>query len=98
METNEINDVFQSAYRPHHSTETVVVKIFSDICISIGRKREVILYLLDISSAFDTLKHTILLQRLHDIGINGSGILQDLLVMDTFITVDMYIFIVMAFL
>ena len=37
-----------------------------------GRKREVILCLLDLSSAFDTLKHTILLQRLHDIGIKGS--------------------------
>ena len=61
LENNKINYVFQSAYIPHHSTETVVIKIFSDICISMGRKWEVILCLLDISSAFDTLKHTILL-------------------------------------
>ena len=74
LETNEINDVFQSAYRPHHSTETAVVKVFSDICIPVGRKRDVILCLLDLSSAFDTLKHTNLLQRLHDIGINGNAL------------------------
>ena len=38
------------------------------------RKREVILCLLGLNSAFDTLKHTILLQRLHDIGIKGSAL------------------------
>ena len=69
LENNKINDVFQSAYIPHHSTETAVIKIFSDICISMGRKREVILCLFDLSSAFDTLKHTILLQRLQRCGI-----------------------------
>ena len=39
-----------------------------------GRKREVILCILDLSSAFDTLKHNILLQRLHNIGIYGSAL------------------------
>ena len=38
------------------------------------RKREVILCLLDLSSDFDILKHTILLQQLHDIGIKGSAL------------------------
>ena len=33
LENNKINNVFQSAYRPYHSTETAVIKIFSDICI-----------------------------------------------------------------
>ena len=37
-------------------------------------KWEVILCLLGLSSAFDTLKHTNLLQRLHDIGIKGSAL------------------------
>ena len=39
-----------------------------------GRKREVILCLLDLSSAFGTLKHTTLLQRLDTIGIKGSAL------------------------
>ena len=34
-----------------------------------GHKR-----LLDLSSAFHTLKHTILFQRLHDIGVKGSAL------------------------
>ena len=55
LENNKINGVFQSAYRPHHSTGTAVIQAFSDICISMGRKREVILCLLDLRSAFDTL-------------------------------------------
>ena len=46
LETNKINDVFQSAYRPH--TEMAVFNIFSDIYISMGRKRDVILCLLDL--------------------------------------------------
>ena len=41
-----------------------------------GRKREVILRLLDLSSAFDTLKHNILLQRLNDIGIKDRSVLE----------------------
>ncbi len=74
MENNAINDVFQSAYRPNHSTETAVVKIFSDICLSLGVRRQVILCLLDLSSAFDTLKHSILIQRLSDVGIRGTAL------------------------
>ena len=32
--------MFQSAYRPNHSTETVSVKIFNDISLSFGYRGE----------------------------------------------------------
>ena len=54
LEDNGMNDPFQSAYRPYHSTETATVKIFSDICLSLSRSRDVVLCLLDLRSAFDT--------------------------------------------
>ena len=61
VENNKINDVFLNAYIPHHSTETAVINIFNDIRISMGRKREMILCILDLSSAFDTFKNIIIL-------------------------------------
>ena len=55
----------QSAYRKHHSTETALVRVFNDITLTIDNHRESILILLDLSSAFDTIDHNILLHRLH---------------------------------
>ena len=72
LEDNGMNDPFQSAYRPYHSTETATVKIFSDICLSLSRSRDVVLCLLDLRSAFDTLQYEILIQRLADIGVRGK--------------------------
>ena len=69
-----MKDPFQSAYRPYHSTETATVKIFSDICLSLSRSRDVRLCLLDLRSAFDTLQHDILIQRLADIGVRDKAL------------------------
>lgn len=56
----------QSAYRRGHSTETALVRVSNDILCAMDRQEVVILVLLDLSSAFDTIDHTILIQRLHD--------------------------------
>ena len=74
LEDNSMNDPFQSAYRPYDSTETATVKIFSDICLSLSRSRDVVLCLLDLRSAFDTLQHEILIQRLADIGVRDKAL------------------------
>ena len=50
------------------------VKIFSDICLSLSRSRDVVLCLLDLRSAFDTLQHEILTQRLADIGVRDKAL------------------------
>lgn len=53
----------QSAYRCHHSTETAVVKVLSDILDAVDIGKVTLLGLLDLSAAFDTVDHGILLRR-----------------------------------
>jgi len=54
----------QSAYRAHHSTETAVVKVLADIPKALDGGDLAMLTLLDLSAAFDTVDHGILLHRL----------------------------------
>lgn len=74
MENNNIADLYQSAYRANHSTETAIVKVFNDISLSLGKHKKVVLCLLDLSAAFDTLNHEILIKRLRNIGIEGGAL------------------------
>ena len=65
----------QSAYKQFHSTETALVKVFSDIAIDIDSNRAVILLLLDLSAAFDMVNHSILLNRLaFRFGLRGTAL------------------------
>ena len=73
MVTNDIFDVFQSAYRPAHSCETALVRIQDDILVSLDNRHTVILVLLDLSAAFDTVDHRLLLDKLYRIGILGNA-------------------------
>jgi len=53
----------QSGFRPGHSTETVVLQVFFDIQRAIDRDNSAALVFLDLSAAFDTDDHEILLHR-----------------------------------
>jgi len=55
---------FQSAYRVGHSTETAVLKVLSDILLAIDSGDLSAEVLLDLSAAFDTVDHNILIRRL----------------------------------
>ena len=62
----------QSAYRRHHSTKTALVKALSDILEAADSRQVTLLGLLDLSAAFDTVDHDILLRRLQtSFGISG---------------------------
>jgi len=65
----------QSAYRQQHSTETAVLKIVSDLLLARDSGQVTLFALLDLSAAFDTFDHHILLDRLQSaFGIRGSVI------------------------
>ena len=66
ISSNGLDEKLQSAYKQFHSTETALVKVFNDIVLDVDRKRTVILLLLDLSAAFDTVDHTILIERLEN--------------------------------
>ena len=55
----------QSAYRPSHSTETALLIVGNDLFLSLNIGNMSVLALLDFSSAFDTIDHSILVRRLH---------------------------------
>ena len=66
---------FQSAYKIAHSTETSLLKIQSDILMSLDNGKAVVLVFLDMSAAFDTVNHKILLSRLSEsFGIKGMAL------------------------
>ena len=72
---NDLLERNQSAYRQNHCTETALLHITKCLLESTDQGRVSILSLLDLSAAFDTIDHNILLERLHTtFGISGSAL------------------------
>ena len=62
--SNNLSNVFQSAHKKLHSTETALLKVHNDITLNMDNGRVTALTLLDLSAAFDTINHSIRMDRL----------------------------------
>ena len=67
-----LHEPFQSAHRKNHSTETALVRVQNDILTALDKNEAAVLVRLDLSAAFDTLDHNMLLGRLSEFGITGT--------------------------
>ena len=65
LNSHNLYNTCQSAYRPGHSTETALLIVVNDLFLSHNKGNISVLALLDFSSAFDTIDHPILVHRLH---------------------------------
>ena len=75
MVSNAIFPALQSSYRQFHGTETALIKVMNDILLKMNSQHVTMLILLDLSAAFDTVDHRILLERLSDEdGIRGTAL------------------------
>ena len=75
LERNNLWHVFQSAYRSRHSTETALLRVFDDLLTSSDSDHISVLTLLDLSAAFDTTDHDLLINRLRDVfGIRDTAL------------------------
>ena len=63
---NKTTPEHQSAYKENHSCETLLLKFVNDLFWCLERKQLAILVCLDLSAAFDTVDHEVLLKTLNN--------------------------------
>ena len=71
--SHNLYNTCHSAYCAGHSTETALLKVVNDLFLSLNKGNISVLALLDFSSPFDTIDHSILVHRLHtDFGFTDT--------------------------
>ena len=67
--------LLQSAYRKFNSTEKALFNVHNDILSNMDQKRVTLLFLLDLSTAFDTVDHEVLLRPMENsFGISSTAL------------------------
>ena len=65
---NKVIPENQSAYRANHSTESCMIAVTNDLLLNMDSGKNSLLFMLDLSAAFDTVEHSFLLDDLREIG------------------------------
>jgi len=73
LSSNDLLNSFQSAYTKFHSTESTLLSLHDHIIKAMSHQKITALCLLDLSAAFDTIDHSILVHRLSTwFGLKGT--------------------------
>ena len=73
LQDHSIIHPLQSGNRKSHSTETALVHFSDEILKHMDEKRLSVVVLLDMTKAFDSIRHDILLAKLRRVGISPSA-------------------------
>ena len=75
LSSNSLHSPSQYGYKKHHSCETMLLKLVDDILVAVDKKFGVVVLLVDLSAAFDTVDHRLLLNILQfKYHITGSAL------------------------
>ena len=75
LSDNSLLEMYQSAYRKDHSTETAVLNVLDCLLVKADERLVSLIALLDLSAVSDTLDHSILLKRLEvTFGVQGAAL------------------------
>ena len=75
MSSNNLHSDYQHGYKKNHGTETLLLKFIDEILVAIDKKLGVVVLIVDLSAAFDTVSHHVLLNILStELGISGVAL------------------------
>ena len=71
LSLNKILNSAQFGFRKKFSTDFAITKLLDKVINSLSKKDHIIALFMDLSKAFDTIDHNILLRKLYNYGIRG---------------------------
>lgn len=74
LERNDILSRHQSGFRKKHSTVSAALKVLNDILEALDLRKLCVALFIDLSKAFDTVDHEILVDTLHKIGLSEHSV------------------------
>ncbi len=74
LESNGIISTSQFGFRKNHSTLHPMIHLMNFVTEALNKKETAIAIFCDLRKAFDTVNHSILLRKLHKIGIRGVAL------------------------